>query len=470
MLRHFIHLRSFVVNKGSMRNPLIIYLSTLFILSLCINMYLMTYTAKSPLQGDQVSYELIGREIASGKSSGSSYQAPLYQHFIAAVYLIFGPKMIYVRVIQCILSSLSVLLIYWLASRAFGLKTALISSVLATFSLDLVFYSGLLLPENLFVFLVLVGLVCFTYVLQEGLAPNARFDILVGFVFGLGALVKSQFVLFPPILMVWKLVVGKGKRIEIFRVFVIIGFIMFLTIAPWTVRNYLVHGEFIFITTNGGEVFWQGNNPDATGGDISHLPQFKDHPMVKMDPVESNKIGYKLGFQWIKQHPISFLGLCLKKLGMYWTFIRDWQYDELWGSYLGKAASDLLPTIDNAILIFAGIFGFLYTFSPKSHWFALHLLVIYFSVIHMIFLSGVRYRVGILPIVIIFAARGIIFFYSLYKKRGEARLELREWMTVCFGIILSICVSLATVYDVYLKFGAANLQFSLDKIIEILFH
>lgn len=40
---------------------------------------------------------------------------------------------------------------------------------------------------------------------------------------------------------------------------------MALVIAPWTMRNIDVHGEFVLISTNGGPVMWMGNNPESQG-------------------------------------------------------------------------------------------------------------------------------------------------------------------------------------------------------------
>lgn len=40
-----------------------------------------------------------------------------------------------------------------------------------------------------------------------------------------------------------------------------------LVIAPWLVRNYLVHREFVFIKTTFGYAFWQGNNALSLGTD-----------------------------------------------------------------------------------------------------------------------------------------------------------------------------------------------------------
>ena len=40
-----------------------------------------------------------------------------------------------------------------------------------------------------------------------------------------------------------------------------------LVIAPWTVRNWLVHGEPVFIKSTFGYAFWQGNSPGSWGTD-----------------------------------------------------------------------------------------------------------------------------------------------------------------------------------------------------------
>jgi len=40
-----------------------------------------------------------------------------------------------------------------------------------------------------------------------------------------------------------------------------------LTISPWLVRNYRVHGHFVFIKSTFGYAFWQGNNNFSVGTD-----------------------------------------------------------------------------------------------------------------------------------------------------------------------------------------------------------
>ena len=38
-----------------------------------------------------------------------------------------------------------------------------------------------------------------------------------------------------------------------------------LVVAPWTARNYDVHGRFVLVAADGGVTFWTGNHPLAIG-------------------------------------------------------------------------------------------------------------------------------------------------------------------------------------------------------------
>ncbi|MDD4270492.1 MAG: hypothetical protein GXY25_07035 [Pirellulaceae bacterium] len=40
-----------------------------------------------------------------------------------------------------------------------------------------------------------------------------------------------------------------------------------IVVAPWIVRNWRVHGEWVFVKSTFGYAFWQGNNPASSGTD-----------------------------------------------------------------------------------------------------------------------------------------------------------------------------------------------------------
>ena len=42
------------------------------------------------------------------------------------------------------------------------------------------------------------------------------------------------------------------------------GVIAAVIIAPWTIRNSLIHHRFVFLISTESD-FWLGNNPNATG-------------------------------------------------------------------------------------------------------------------------------------------------------------------------------------------------------------
>jgi hypothetical protein len=45
-----------------------------------------------------------------------------------------------------------------------------------------------------------------------------------------------------------------------------------LAVAPWTIRNFVVFGKFVPVTTNSTVNLYMGNNPEATGGFNWRLP------------------------------------------------------------------------------------------------------------------------------------------------------------------------------------------------------
>jgi hypothetical protein len=47
-------------------------------------------------------------------------------------------------------------------------------------------------------------------------------------------------------------------------------------VSPWIMRNYLVHGELVFVKSTFGYAFWQGNHPRSFGTDKIPLPATSD--------------------------------------------------------------------------------------------------------------------------------------------------------------------------------------------------
>ena len=84
--------------------------------------------------------------------------------------------------------------------------------------------------------------------------------LLAGAAFGFATLTKAQTLFLPAALFTaWLLAAAiRARRFSCLGKVVIIYATMAVVILPWTIRNYLVFGEFIFISTNGGGTLLTG--------------------------------------------------------------------------------------------------------------------------------------------------------------------------------------------------------------------
>ena len=80
---------------------------------------------------------------------------------------------------------------------------------------------------------------------------------------GLDALVRPSGVVLVPVLAVWALVAAPRRRLQS-AVLILLG--AALAIAPVTLRNRVVGGEWVLVTAGGGFNFYIGNHAAADGG------------------------------------------------------------------------------------------------------------------------------------------------------------------------------------------------------------
>jgi len=94
-----------------------------------------------------------------------------------------------------------------------------------------------------------------------------------------------------------------------------------VVLGPWTARNVAHHGRFVIVASDGGVTFWTGNNPLATGeGDMAANPHLKfanlelrnRHPTLNEEQMEP--VYYRESLTWIRQHPLDWAILMLKKV------------------------------------------------------------------------------------------------------------------------------------------------------------
>jgi 4-amino-4-deoxy-L-arabinose transferase-like glycosyltransferase len=148
-----------------------------------------------------------------------------------------------------------------LARRLADPRAGLVAAALAATSPALIGADGALMSETLFVLLVALAVLAAYGLRSRPAAPRA---VLLGAVVGLAALTRSEAVLLVPLLIApscWRL----PQRA--WRLLAIALASSAAVVLPWTLRNRLVFGTPILISTNACGVIAGANCPPVYGGE-----------------------------------------------------------------------------------------------------------------------------------------------------------------------------------------------------------
>ncbi|MFH1903041.1 MAG: glycosyltransferase family 39 protein [Candidatus Omnitrophota bacterium] len=252
---------------------------------------------------DQRTWDEIGVKIVSHPwfvDGSPFYQPPGYAYFLAAVYSIFGiHNYLAAGIIQVLLDLLAAFLIFLLGKRLWNDWVGLIACVLYSFYRPFIYYSATLLSDSFILFTNVLCLFLVYWTLERS-ERKVRW-LLAGLGFGLAAIAKPTILLFAFLslpLVIFRSatlsgspvgeglhplpnVVGpvsrqslktlspsgrgevRGKSLFLPSLLFLLGFL--LLVAPVIIRNSLLAGKFVTVSTN-GPVAWQfGNSADSIG-------------------------------------------------------------------------------------------------------------------------------------------------------------------------------------------------------------
>lgn len=402
----------------------------IFLLPFVIRLVALYLLMDTP-RGDAADYENIALNIIKGNGFVStrmglySYRPPLYPLFLACIFSIFTHSYLILGIFQAIIASITCVLVFRIGEYIFDEKTGLISSIIVASYPTLVFYSTQLLSETLFILILYLFIYVFYTVTDE---PKRIYKWpLLGVLLGLGSLCRP--VIFPFLFFLIPFCFF-SREMNLRKWILVMGFCL-LTIAPWTIRNYRVHGELVLLTTYGGANLWMGNYSGATGyvggpKNINELVRGK-----QVAEVEKDKEFYRKGLNYIVDNPLDVVILSLKKLCLFWSpFVKE----HIGPKYIRERNIDY-KTLIGLSFLFVAVFAVIGLFPVSGVWKQsklLLMLLIYFSLVSMIFYVSLRYRQPILPIISLFAGRGVGFSLSRVRNRvvmvvnGEKLLGVRD--------------------------------------------
>jgi len=203
-----------------------------------------------------------------GHPPGPFFLSPLYPILLSGLYTLFGgPNPTPAVVFQILLSTVTLLLLFFAVRDLFDSTIAVVACLLAIFCAPWLYFDGMLLTSSLILFLNAGLLLLLARALRSEI-PKAWLWLAAGVALGLSALARPSVLLFLALVLVW-LAAGKreGSPVGRFRwragTMLVLG--TFVMLLPVLVRNISVSGSPLLTTSSAGINFYIGNRTGALG-------------------------------------------------------------------------------------------------------------------------------------------------------------------------------------------------------------
>ncbi len=391
-------------------------LMTLFIFGLALVVRLLyIFSLPQALSFDEPHYHDIVYRLLTGQGYSfssdayhtavagqpTSFQEPVYPLFLSALYAVFGLKSyLTARLCQAFVGALIPVVIFLMGEKVVGKGIGLVAGLFLVAYPSLVYFSGLLMTETLFTFLLITGLYILTWTIEG--APGHR-DVAFGMLMGITVLTRTVLLGFLPILFLWLWLHSSFR--QAFQRAVLIGIGCAVLILPWTVRNCIVHRAFVPLTTKGGYNIYIYSFPvrNYDFNDRWDIITFPD--MSSLSEVERSRLLAGKGREFIQENPLLFIEFAFHKLIDFWNPV---------------------PRTDNRLLVVANVISFggaaLFTLMGlllllarpemrRPFVILFYGLIGFYMLECMVFTGGMKARLPVEPLMVLLAVFSIASFF-----------------------------------------------------------
>lgn len=366
-----------------------------------------------PYWFSQMAESLINGEGFAKYGSLLHRRTPGYPFFIAALYSVFGVKLIAVQIAQCLLFAGTCWLVQDLGRRIYSEPVGLWAGLLCAVHPSLLRYVPDLHLETLLTFLFTLStwLSCRFYE-----KPTLRRGAGLGVTWGLASLTKAVVMLYPAVFAVlWFLSLRRhspSRRVapQGLAPIAVALLGMALTISPWTIRNYAVTGHFVPITTGVNDAILRSyvfsrtefvtlRKPPYTDAENEVNARFRalcaaQGAVWEADDLQTEKILGQEARRVVLSSPLGFVKKTFVGLFTFW-----YQMTSLPNS-LAAGAMALVAWLFAAI-------GLRRSWTERQPVWLLLAPILYLNLFLAALLSLGRYSVPVMPCLVVLAAFGV---------------------------------------------------------------
>jgi Flp pilus assembly protein TadD len=413
----------------------------LFLAALVLRVAYVLELRVSPLASFPVLDELYhvdwATALAAGDWIGSEvfFRAPLYPYTLGALFAVFDGSLIAARLAQAVYASLIPVAVFHLGRRVFSKPVALVAGVVAAVYPFLVYYTHELLIVSL---VVLLDVVLILAVLRADESGRRRGWLVAGLLAGASAVARPSVLIVLPALLAWMWWRARSRRRGARASFVRAAAMVVLGVAvfvlPVAARNYAVGKDLVPIASQGGINFFIGNNASSDGvsavlpvlgeawenEDVVRIAEAQVGRSLK--PSEVSGFWYERGREFILAEPAEAAKLFARKLVLFWDSYELANNKDVY--YFGRMSLVFrgVSWLHFGLIAPLAIVGMFVTVRRNPRAALLLLFVLSYMCGVILFFVNARFRLPVVPFLILFAAAGVFWLLERLAKRDHRGL------------------------------------------------
>jgi 4-amino-4-deoxy-L-arabinose transferase-like glycosyltransferase len=368
--------------------------------------------------------ERIFTKIAWNLATGNGYslngeiptarRPPAYPLLIAGVFSIFGKSWVAARVVNVIMSAITIWVIYLIGCRLFNKTVGTIAALISAFYPAFIQYSLRLYSDTFFVFILSIVILLFIHIYES--PDTLKMMLVCGVLIGMAILTRSELLFFIPFVFIWTYLLYR-RFLPALRAFAIILIPLLLIVGPWLIRNYIILDGFM-VSANLGRVMWGVHNPD-TFSDLNLMGGWSPPPLDIRNAGDVPRDSWDLAYrylperEWDQQH----IELALDSIKQNLRLLPRMGIYKLHRLIFTPGAVRNLVRFPLVYCFFFGLI--LLLVSGDRRYAILYMLMLYAVFITLIFYTSERIRMGVDLALIVIASYGIVEQIKFVRQRAN---------------------------------------------------
>lgn len=375
-------------------------------------------------------------QIARGDGMGRApyFRAPLYYYFLGGLYALFSPHPAVARIAGAVLGACTSALVARLGLRLGGPGTAVLAGTLAALYWPLIYYETEPLTVGLELLLNVALLIALLSVTD---GPHAWRYLTAGLLWGLSAITRPNVLAVAPGVAAWLwFLTPREKRARRWlQRCALLACGGALPVLPVTIRNYLVSGEFVLIASQGGVNFYIGNNPHSDGftavvpgtrptwwGGFVDSHRIAEQQLGRpLSEAEVSRYWYARAWEWIAAEPDAWLAHLLHKLRLFWSHYEIPNNQPIW-FFARTSEISALFWIGFPLVAPLALAATVFVFRRPQGWSLLAVFFVLYMATVVLFFCPARFRLPVVPILIVAAAAGVFEMLAAMGRRELLRV------------------------------------------------